>query len=213
MLNISDINQLQALRPILLRFAQLQLRDTASAEDAVSETMLAVLEQPERFAGASSLKTYVIGILKHKLIDHLRRSKRTVALDQNDDEGEADHAALLDELFDQSGHYVSVPPNWGNPDYLLEQKQFFDILQICVDRLPEKLSRLFLMREWLELGTDHICSECDVTENHLGVLLFRARLRLRECLQASWFDAHPAMPAVKKSGIFKESKPRKPRAS
>ena len=183
-----DPRQLDALRPQLLRFAALQLRNETLAEDAVSETILAVMEHPDRFQEHSSFKTYVIGILKHKLLDQLRRSKREVQLNPDEDADRSD-ADMIDALFTPTGHALEAAPSWGNPDQTLERKEFFDILQLCVDKLPAKTGRIFMMREWLELDTDAICKELDITAANAWVLLYRARTRLRECLQLNWFGA------------------------
>jgi RNA polymerase sigma-70 factor (ECF subfamily) len=181
-----DPRQLEILRPQLVRFAALQLRNDALAEDAVSETILAVLEHPDRFQEQSSFKTYVIGILKHKLLDQLRRGKREVQL-SSDEDGDRSDADMMDALFTPAGHAMEAAPSWGNPDQTLERKEFFDILQLCIDKLPAKTGRIFMMREWLELDTDAICKELDITAANAWVLLHRARTRLKECLQLTWF--------------------------
>jgi RNA polymerase sigma-70 factor (ECF subfamily) len=181
--------ELEALRPHLLRFARLQLRDQALAEDTVSDTLVAVLEHPERFAGQSSLKTYLIGILKHKIIDTLRSGRREVRLAlSSDDDGEAQSESdALDALFTRNGHYQTEPSDWGSPDRTLERREFFDILQVCVDKLPAKSGRIFMMREWLELETEEICQELEISATNAWVMLYRARMRLRECLELNWF--------------------------
>ncbi|WP_211452170.1 sigma-70 family RNA polymerase sigma factor [Collimonas antrihumi] len=186
-----DPSLLETLRPQLVRFAALQLRNDALAEDAVSETILAVLEHPDRFQQQSSFKTYVIGILKHKLLDQLRRGKREVQLStqllNTDDDDDRSDAEMIDALFASRGHAVEATPSWGSPDQTLERKEFFDILQLCIDKLPAKTGRIFMMREWLELDTEAICKELDITAANAWVLLYRARARLRECLQLNWF--------------------------
>lgn len=181
--------QLEALRPHLLRFARLQLRDQALAEDTVSDTLVAVLEHPERFAAQSSLKTYLIGILKHKIVDTLRSGRREVRLAlTSDEDGEAQSDTdALDALFTRNGHYHTEPSDWGNPDRALERREFFDILQMCVDKLPAKIGRIFMMREWLELETEEICQELEISATNAWVMLYRARMRLRECLELNWF--------------------------
>ncbi|WP_338846490.1 sigma-70 family RNA polymerase sigma factor [Massilia sp. W12] len=176
--------QLQALRPALLRFALLQLRDSAQAEDAVQEALLAVLEHPERFAGQSSLRTYVTGILKFKLIDCLRANRREVKPDYKEDD---EDQALLEQLFDQQGHVRENASHWGEPEAAYAQKDFFRVLESCLEKLPAKNARVFMMREWLELESEEICKELQITPANLWVLLHRARLRLRECLDLHWF--------------------------
>ena len=175
--------QVEALRTPLLRFARTQLRNEAWAEDAVSETLLAALEKPQSFAGQSQLKTWLVGILKHKVIDQLRRHAREATLTTDDDEQDLDEL-----LFAQDGHWREAPKDWGDPEHQLRERQFFDVLEACVSHLPATQGRVFMMREWLELDTDEICKELAITSTNLWVLLHRARLRLRDCLQQTWFD-------------------------
>jgi RNA polymerase sigma-70 factor (ECF subfamily) len=179
--------EVEGLRPQLLRFARHQLRNDAWAEDAVSETLLAALEKPQGFSGLSQLKTWLVGILKHKVIDQMRRHAREVSLTSDDDEADLD-----DLLFQQDGHWREAPRDWGDPEHSLRERQFFEVLEACVQRLPPAQGRVFMMREWLELETGEICKEMSITSTNLWVLLHRARLRLRECLQQGWFDARGA---------------------
>jgi RNA polymerase sigma-70 factor (ECF subfamily) len=179
--------QLEAMRPQLVRFAQLQLRNEALAEDAVQDALIAVLEKPERFGGQSTLRTYVTGILKFKIIDTLRSATRERQIDTCDDQSEDD---AIDALFAADGHARDMPRQWGDPDGTLEQKDFFRVLEVCLEKLPAKTARIFMMREWLELDTDEICKELAITSSNAWVLLYRARLRLRECLDLNWFGNH-----------------------
>jgi RNA polymerase sigma-70 factor (ECF subfamily) len=181
--------QLDTLRPALFRFAMLQLRDEATAEDVVQDTLIAVLEKPERFAGQSSLRTYLTGILKHKIIDVLRVSKRTRQFDAAEDQSEDD---VIDALFKADGHTIDQPRQWGDPDATLEQKDFFRVMEICLEKLPAKTARIFMMREWLELETEEICKELNVSTSNAWVLLYRARVKLRECLDLNWFGNQTA---------------------
>ena len=179
--------QVQTLRPQLLRYARHQLRNDAWAEDAVSDTLLAALEKPQAFQGASQLKTWLVGILKHKVIDQLRRHTRERSAGALGGATEDDDTDLDALLFDAAGHWREMPTDWGEPVAALQQRQFMAVLDACVDRLPAQQGRVFLMREWLELDTPAICQETGVSPTHLFVLLHRARLRLRECLQLHWF--------------------------
>lgn len=176
--------ELSALRPALFRFAMLQLRNEATAEDVVQDTLIAVLEKPERFAGQSSLRTYLTGILKHKIIDVMRSSKRLRQIETEEDQSEDD---VIDALFKADGHTHEMPRQWGDPDATLEQKDFFKVMEICLEKLPAKTARIFMMREWLELETDEICKELNVSTSNAWVLLYRARVKLRECLDLNWF--------------------------
>lgn len=176
--------QLDAMRPQLIRFAFLQLRNRALAEDAVQDALIAVLEKPAAFSGQSSLRTYVTGILKFKIIDCLRLGTRECQIDCHEDQSEDD---AIDALFRDDGHVRDLPQAWGDPDKTLEQKNFFKMLEVCLDRLPAKAARIFMMREWLELETDEICKELAISSSNAWVLLYRARVRLRECLDLNWF--------------------------
>lgn len=181
-------SQLAAHRDYLLRFARLQLRNDAWAQDAVSETLLAALSKPQAFEQRSQLKTWLVGILKHKIIDALRQHGREVSLSGDEDESSSD---LLDQaLFAADGHFADKPADWGNPEQELSSRQFFEVLEACASQLPATQGRLFLMREWLELSSEEICKELGLTPTNLYVQLHRARLRLRECLELNWF-AHP----------------------
>lgn len=186
---MSDFSrQIEALRPKLMRYARSQLRNEAWAEDAVSDTLLAALEKPQSFAGSSQLSTWLVGILKHKLVDQLRRHAREAALPEGEDAEDLD--ALL---FDDTGHWRTAPADWNvQPEALCRQRQFLAVLDACVEKLPPTQGRVFMMREWLELDTEEICKELAISTTNLWVLLHRARLRLRDCLQVGWFDAQAA---------------------
>jgi RNA polymerase sigma-70 factor (ECF subfamily) len=186
--------QLEAMRPALLRFAQLQLRNQTLAEDAVQDALIAVLEKPERFAGHSSLRTYVTGILKYKIIDALRLTQRERQFSTQNEQDEQSDDDLVDSLFLSNGHTRDMPLKWGDPDATLEQKDFFRVMEICLEKLPPKTARIFMMREWLELETDEICKELGISASNAWVMLYRARLRLRECLDLNWFGNQATAP-------------------
>jgi RNA polymerase sigma-70 factor (ECF subfamily) len=179
--------QLAAQRDYLMRFARLQLRNEAWAEDAVSETVLAALAKPQAFEGRSQLKTWLVGILKHKIIDCLRLRKREVVLDTGSEDDGFDPLEHL--AFKADGHFAQRPSDWGNPEQDLGSRQFMAALDACTQKLPPMQGRLFLMREWLELSSEEICKELGLTPTNLYVQLHRARLRLRECLELNWFGA------------------------
>lgn len=168
----------------LLRFARLQLRNEAWAEDVVSETVLAALARPQAFAGRSQLRTWLVGILKHKVVDALRTHQREITVTDSAD----DNADPLDDMaFKPDGHFQEMPTEWGNPQQDLQSKQFLAILEACTDKLPSVQGRLFLMREWLEMSSEEICKTLQLTPTNLYVQLHRARLRLHECLELNWF--------------------------
>jgi RNA polymerase sigma-70 factor, ECF subfamily len=172
---LSFRQEIEGLRPYLLRYASLQLRDKAQAEDAVQETLLAALAAEESFAGRSNLRTWLTGILKHKIVDQIRRSTRESSIETPEE---------LDALFDQTGHWREAPQAW--PDKVLEDKEFLAALQKCLEALPARTAQVFLMREHLGHETSEICKAVGITATHCWVLLYRARMALRECLEKGW---------------------------
>lgn len=177
--------QVADLRGYLLKFARLQLRNEAWAEDAVSETMLAALVKPQAFDNRSQLKTWLVGILKHKVIDALRQHGREVCHANSSEDANEDPLDYIG--FKADGHFTELPAEWGNPEQQACSRQFFEVLEVCASQLPAVQGRLFLMREWLELSSDEICKELGLTSTNLYVQLHRARLRLRECLELNWY--------------------------
>ena len=173
-------------RGYLMRYATLQLRDQTAAEDVVQETLLAALQGGSRFSGRSSVRTWLTGILKHKIIDQVRRQSREQPLIQNEDD-ERSEAEVVDALFKANGHWHSFPANWGDPDNALENKEFWQTFEMCARLMPAKTARVFMMREVMELSTEEICKDLHITPTNCWVMLHRARLTLRECLETKWF--------------------------
>lgn len=182
-------------RVYLLKFARLQLRNEAWAEDAVSETMLAAIAKPQAFGGRAQLRTWLVGVLKHKIVDCLRANLRepNVADMRGDAADDMSEGELIDAVgFKQDGHFANQPADWGHPDQDLSQRQFMAVMDACIAKLPAVQGRLFLMREWLELDAEEVCKTLNITSTNLYVQLHRARLKLRECLQLNWFGQQAA---------------------
>jgi len=175
--------EVEALRPYLVRYASIQLRGTDAVEDVVQETLLAALAAEATFAGRSNLRTWITGILKHKIIDVIRQSSRHRALDAVDGEESAED---FDALFDETGHWRDPPHAWPHPEDALQEKQFVAALEKCLAALPARNSQVFLMREHLGSETAEICKELGITSTHCWVLLYRARMALRACLEKGW---------------------------
>jgi RNA polymerase sigma-70 factor, ECF subfamily len=179
---------LETFRHDLLRFAVLQLRDSASAEDAVQETMLAALEGAAGFASRSQVKTWVFSILKHKIVDIIRRRCRepTLVIDINEIPEED-----FEPLFDPRDHWQhdEQPADWGDPAQSFENARFWTVFEACLTHLPENTARVFMMREFLGFETGEICAELHITTANCWVVLHRARMRLRLCLEDEWFGA------------------------
>jgi RNA polymerase sigma-70 factor (ECF subfamily) len=188
---MSDNNELQAFfaekRSDLVRFATLQLRDQHLAEDAVQETLMAAMQAIDRFEGRSSLKTRVFSILKRKIIDTLRSARREVSTAQMS--SDSDQERDFDELFNEKGFWATEhkPHRWTEPEDSLEQQQFWTIFELCLDHLPTRTAQVFSMRELLGLDTDEICKELAISTSNCWVILHRARMGLRLCLEEQWF--------------------------
>lgn len=184
---LSDNAFLTGLRQQMLKFAMLQLSNSHAAEDAVQEALVGALKNAKSFGGRAALKTWVFAILKNKIADTLRQKQRIVdasSLLHEDEEGED-----FSELFNRKGFWQEdeKPASWGNPQASLHQHQFWKIFEVCLEALPGNQARVFMMKEFVELDSSEICSTVGITTTNLNVMLHRSRLRLRECLENSWF--------------------------
>lgn len=176
-------------RPFLLRLARLQLSSDADAEDAVQETLLGALKGWSGYAHKASVRSWLTGILRFKIIDIIR-ARRLVPLEAApgvnvnvDDDG----GVSIDALF-------TAEDAW-HPDVFIDtqcgetqaaQRQLLDIVELCMARLPEQSARLFLMREYLGLELAEIEQGAAISGGNLRVVLYRARMRLRECTVRAW---------------------------
>jgi RNA polymerase sigma-70 factor (ECF subfamily) len=177
---------LDEYRPYLLRYALLQLRDNALAEDAVQETLLAALESRSKFSGKSSPKTWLTGILKHKIIDLFRKQAKEAtqfSLEAELENGVGD----FDVLFQPDGHWNTWPQAWADPLKNLENKKFWEIFEVCAKLMPANTARAFMMREFLGSSTEEICKDMQISATNCWVMLYRARMSLRLCLEHNWF--------------------------
>lgn len=180
--------ELASLRGALLKFARLQLQDDAAAEDAVQEALAAALSNQKTFGNRAQLKTWVIGILKNKIIDIIRERARSPGTSIAVDEIPED---AYDDLFKENGHWQedNRPSNWGTPEDSFSNRQFWQVFEICLTRLPENTARVFMMREMLGFDTEEICKELAISSTNCWVVLHRARMGLRLCLEEKWFNS------------------------
>lgn len=169
----------------LFRYALLQVRNDDIAADLVQDTLLAALRAQGEFRGESALRTWLTGILKHKIIDHFRAAQRTVALaDVLPDDADDD---AVDAFFMADGHHNQPPQAWANAESALEQQQFWAVMKHCLGGMPARQRQAFMMREFHGMDADEMCKNLEVTSTNLWVLLHRARLWLRACLEQHWF--------------------------
>lgn len=167
----------------LFRVARSQLRSDALAEDAVQDTLLAALTARERYTASATLRTWLTGILKHKVIDLIRRQTREVDIPRDEEGGED-----WDALFKTDGHWTYTLREWNNPENEAELAQLRVILLECADKLKPAMARVFSLREVVGLETEEICKELNISATNCWVLLHRARLFLRECLELNGFS-------------------------
>ncbi len=183
---------IESHRPYLLRYALSQLRDGQLAEEAVQEALVSALESIGTFGGKSTLRTWLTSILRFKIIDLQRRAVFDRAHLEATDFSAQDDESWLDELFDGTGHWRIPPQAWSDPEAALEQRRFWEMFEKCLDRLPAAGGRVFFKREILGEGTDTICKEERITTSNCWVILHRARLALRACVEKNWFGKEAA---------------------
>lgn len=175
---------LEAHGNALYRYALSRLRDEHKAEEAVQETLVSALQARDRFAGDASVRTWLIGILKHKILDQFRRESREVSLDESEiSSGEDDD--IIERSFSHDGHWSIKIADWGDPEKALENQQFWTVLEFCLERMPARHAKLFLMRELQDESTESICAYFGITPDNLWTIFYRARLMLRRCMEES----------------------------
>jgi RNA polymerase sigma-70 factor (ECF subfamily) len=173
----------------LFRYAQFRLRDTSAAEDAVQETFLAALKAYERFQGRGSERTWLVGILKHKITDYFRRITREAPIGEGADDG-SEHNEFFERKDEWTGHWNNdyAPSDWhATPAQLVERSDFWRVFSDCLSPLPQRTASAFTLREVDGLTSEEICEMLSITVNNLWVMLHRARLQLRNCLEVKWF--------------------------
>lgn len=174
----------------LYYFALSRLRDPSRAEDFVQEAMLAALKSADRYQGRSAERTWLAGILKHKLLDHFRKAGRETSFTDLEfyagEEQEAFEPGLLSEHWtDGAG-----PQDWGGLGGNLDREEFWRTYQDCTRRLPARVAQVFTLREVDETPSEEVCRTLGITPNNLWVMLHRARMALRRCLEENWFQKH-----------------------
>ncbi len=169
---------------ILFFFAKARINDRSTAEDLVQETFLAALRSKKQCRGKSSVKTWLFGILKHKIIDHYR--KKNILIPVQDFAEDADH---MESFFNIKGAWQIKPKHWSsNPGKVHETKEFMTLFFQCLSGLPGRTAEAFAQREIEGLDTSDICRRLDITAGNCRVLLYRARMLLRKCLEGFGFN-------------------------
>ena len=171
---------------VLYRYALARVRKPDVAQDLVQETFLAAMRGHEKFAGQSSVRSWLCGILKHKLCDYYRKLGRETSF--TDLEFLDDECA---EKFVPEGYWVHMngPKEWKpEADEVMHRDEFWQTMRDCLAKLPERVATVFMMREMDEIESKEICATLSISDSNLWVMLHRARMALRECLAANWFE-------------------------
>ncbi|AKO45957.1 sigma-70 family RNA polymerase sigma factor [[Haemophilus] ducreyi] len=190
---MSEVEQLNSITPKrieeirlqMMKFAILKLKDADLAEDVVQEALVSAYKNAHSFRGQAALKTWIFAILKNKIIDLIKQRKRLVNISELVEEESPN------QFFDQTGYWAAdnyQPKEWQDVNQLNYKKGFWAIFDICLNKLPAQQARIFMMREHLELTSEQICQECEISTANLHVILHRARLQLQACLTKNWFD-------------------------
>ncbi len=173
----------------LFRYALVRLRDEVRAEDVVQETLLAALQHLGSYGGRAAERTWLTAILKHKIVDQIRKSCKEVPLEPADTD-----LSEFDPLFERpdefQGHWSDTlsPRIWNrSPEDAVQQDEFFGVLQRCIGKLPERVASVFTLREMNELDTEEICSLLELSTSNFWVMMHRARMSLRRCIEINWF--------------------------
>jgi RNA polymerase sigma-70 factor (TIGR02943 family) len=168
----------------LYGYAFYRVYEATVAEDLVQETFLAALRSFKNFQYRSSIKTWLTGILKHKIIDHFRKKAKEQQIDDIEP-----NINKLDDLFTKNGQWKIKPANWNaDPQKLYDQKEFIKILHKCLSGLPGRQAGAFILREIDGESTKEICKILGISTTNSWVLLHRARMYLRRCLEIKWFN-------------------------
>lgn len=182
---LCDASDLMQLRKELLRFAILQLRNRELAEDVVQEVLVSACTANARFEHRAALRSWLFAVMKNKIIDVFRDrwNKDRVDLIETDDESEFDVVFTHYERWQRD----EMPTSWGNPEQSFENLEFWHVFDLCMSKLPEATARVFSMREFLGLDATEICRELKIKPSNCWIILYRARMYLRLCLQQHWF--------------------------
>jgi len=169
---------------ILYRYGLSRVRNAEAAEDLVQETLLAGLNAKENYKGQASEQTWLIAILKYKIIDYFRKVTR-------DENNRLDDFMLTEEdgYFDGAGEWTVTLSTWSMPDKSLQQDQFMKVLEGCIDKLSPQMAQVFMLREFDNMTSDALCELMSISStNNLWVILSRARVQLKHCLDVNWIN-------------------------
>ena len=165
---------------VLYRYAVARLRQPQEAEDVVQETLLAALKARSQFQGRSQPRTWLLGILKRRILDRLRAAAR---------QAPQTNVNSLPACFNDKGKWRTPLRRWQDPAAHAERSEFWDVVRRCLGKLPARMAAAFTLRTLDDCAPMDVCRQLDISANNLWVLLHRARLQLARCLQMNWLEA------------------------
>jgi RNA polymerase sigma-70 factor, ECF subfamily len=172
----------------LFKFALLRLRDAARAEDAVQETFLAALKGGKTFAGRSAEKSWLVGILKNKIYDHYRKASRETSFSDLEFYADEESDRFVADGLGKGGWIHELgPQDWPEAGANLDSEAFWKTYRECAGKLPKNIAAVFNLREVDGIESKEVCALLNISENNLWVMLHRARMALRRCLETNWF--------------------------
>jgi RNA polymerase sigma-70 factor (TIGR02943 family) len=181
---VIDANQwVDLYGDLMYRYTLVRVKDQGAAEEIVQVTFLAALQATHTYAGRSSEKSWLFGILKHKILDHFREIKknRSYDLSPEDDQDPCEYGP--------AGHWKKMPQNWRlDPEKSAVNQELTEKLALCLDGLSDKFRQIFVLKEIDGVDTEQICKEFDIKPTNLWVILHRARNQLKNCLEIHWFN-------------------------
>lgn len=171
---------------ILYRYTLVRVKNADAAEEIVQVTLLAALQSQKSFQGRSTEKSWLFGILKHKILDHFRALKTQRTYEVTSDEDGPDP---LENAYHNDGHWANAPKNWDtDPHRAAENAELVKAMSLCMDRLSEKFRNIFVLKEIEGMASEEICKEMDIKPTNLWVILHRARNQLRKCLESQHWN-------------------------
>jgi len=169
----------------LFRYALARVRSATVAEDLVQDTFLAAVKAQDHFGGRSSVRSWLCGILKNKIADYFRTLGRETSF--TDLEFFSDEHS---EKFDDNDNWIHElgPTKWkGEGEEALDREEFWQALRECLAKLPPRVADVFLQRDMEEVPSKELCANLKISESNLWVMLHRARMALRQCLELNFF--------------------------
>lgn len=167
----------------LYNYAISRVNNSDLAKDLVQDTFFAGLKSAKNFQGKASERTWLVSILKRKIIDYYRKI--------NSKKGQAEVRMNFYDDGENEGNWIEerVPQNWtSNTDSSIENEELKSQLENCIDKLPEKYAMVFRMKTIQEFETEEICKELEISASNLWVIIHRARTQLRKCMEDNWFN-------------------------